>query len=82
MALANPVNRDTAKSMSDPMKVTIDRDRCNGCAACEATVPEVFRLGDDGISTVQCEEIPPELETLVKQAVEECPEEALTIVTA
>jgi ferredoxin len=80
--LINPGSREIPKIVSEAMKVIIDRDRCNGCAACEATVPEVFRLGDDGISTLQCEEIPPELEALVKQAVEECPEEALTIVPA
>lgn len=62
------------------MKILIDRDRCNGCAACEATVPEIFKLGDDGVSTIQCEEVPPALEDLVKQAVEECPEEALALV--
>lgn len=62
------------------MKIMIDRNRCNGCAACEATAPEVFRLDDEGISTIQCEEVPPDLAELVRQAVEECPEEALSIV--
>jgi ferredoxin len=61
------------------MKIFIERDHCNGCGACEATAPDVFRLGDDSITTVLCEEVPPTLEALVKQAVEECPEEALTI---
>jgi ferredoxin len=63
------------------MKILIDRDLCNGCAACEATAPEIFRLDDSGISTAQCEEVPPDLEELVKRAVEECPEGALTLVT-
>lgn len=62
------------------MKIVIDSDRCNGCAACEATAPEVFQLDDAGISTLLCEEVPPDLEAVVKQAVEECPEEALTLV--
>lgn len=70
----------TLKAVTEAMKIMIDEDRCNGCAACEATAPEVFQLDDAGISTLLCEEVPPKLELLVKQAVAECPEEALTLV--
>jgi ferredoxin len=68
------------KIVNEAMKIILDRDRCNGCAACEATAPEVFQLDDAGISTLLCEEASPDLEALVKQAVEGCPEEALTLV--
>jgi ferredoxin len=61
------------------MRILFDRDRCNGCGACEATAPDVFRLGDEGITAILCDEIPPTLEALVKQAVEECPMDALAI---
>jgi len=34
------------------MKVTIDRENCIGCGACEAVCPEVFQLADDGKSSI------------------------------
>ena len=34
------------------MKVSIDRDGCIGCGVCEALCPEVFKLLDDGKSSI------------------------------
>jgi len=34
------------------MKVTIDRENCIGCGACEAVCPEVFKLADEGKSSI------------------------------
>lgn len=34
------------------LKVNIDRDGCIGCGVCEAFCPEVFRLVEDGKSSV------------------------------
>ena len=34
------------------MKVSINRDKCIGCDVCEATCPDVFKLAEDGKSSV------------------------------
>lgn len=34
------------------MKVFIDRDECIGCGVCEALCPEVFKLLEDGKSSI------------------------------
>ncbi|MCZ4653864.1 ferredoxin [Gordonia amicalis] len=60
------------------MKVTVN-DNCQGCGICEATAPDVFAVGDDGVAHVLLEEIPAELEAAVKEAMEECPTEAIEI---
>jgi ferredoxin len=36
----------------DDMKVSIDREGCIGCGVCEATCPEVFKLIEDGKSSI------------------------------
>ncbi|MCR8899758.1 ferredoxin [Gordonia sp. GONU] len=60
------------------MKVTVN-DNCQGCGICEATAPDVFAVSDDGVAQVLLEEIPAELEAAVKEAMEECPTEAIEI---
>ncbi|MDZ4177693.1 MAG: ferredoxin [Coriobacteriia bacterium] len=61
------------------MKPTVDRDLCIGCGTCEETCPEVFRLGDDGISMVINENIEPELYGPVRDAEDLCPVDAIRI---
>ena len=60
------------------MKVTIDEDACTSCGLCEDTCPDVFELGDE-IAEVKVDVVPEELEDACKQAVEECPTEAIII---
>ena len=61
------------------MKVTVDESLCSGCAVCEETCPEVFKVGDDGIATVLVETVPSEVEDACQEAADECPSEAITI---
>ncbi|GAP18002.1 ferredoxin [Levilinea saccharolytica] len=61
------------------MKVFVDPDICMGCGVCETIAPLVFELGEDGIAKVLVDIVPVELEADVRQAVEECPEEAISI---
>jgi ferredoxin len=61
------------------MKVFVDADLCMGCGVCESIAPEIFLIGEDGIAKVMVDLVSPEMEDLVKQAVEECPEEAISI---
>lgn len=60
------------------MNVRIDADLCTGCALCTDSLPEVFRMGND-IAEVINAKVTPELEKAVKDAVADCPAEAIII---
>ena len=56
----------------------VDKDLRTGCGACEAICPEVFEVGDDGISQV----IDPggcEAAGCCEEAAEECPVDAISL---
>lgn len=59
------------------MKVTVDQDLCIGCGACIDTCPEVFDWNDDGMAQVIVDEVPEDLEELARQALDDCPVEAI-----
>ena len=60
------------------MKVAVDADLCQGHARCWDICPEVFELDDEGYARVAVANVPPELEAKVRQAVNNCPERAIT----
>ncbi len=60
-------------------KVSVDRDACIGDGVCESLCPEVFKLDDEGISVVLKPEIDDSLYDCVKQAVESCPAECISL---
>ncbi len=61
------------------MRVLVDRERCIGSGACEALAPDVFEVGDDGIVAVlRPEADDPASETAVRDAVQQCPTQALS----
>lgn len=60
------------------MKVTVDKDACIGCGLCADTCPEVFELIDDK-ATVKVTEIPESKLELVKEAVDNCPVDAISL---
>ena len=60
------------------MKATVDDQRCRGHGVCLTICPEVFTLTDDGYAVAQEGEVPAELEAAVAEAVESCPEHAIT----
>lgn len=64
------------------MTATIDESPCSGCAVCEETCPEVFKIRDDGLATVPVETVPSDVEDACWDAAEECPSEAITIAEA
>ena len=60
------------------MKVRIDANLCQGHAMCALASPQLFRLSDeDGHAYVEDENVPPEWEAAVDQAVRGCPEGAI-----
>jgi len=61
------------------MKVHVDPDICVGTGSCLSICPEVFELGDDGIAVVKVSEVPAEHEDACREAVENCPVDAISI---
>jgi len=51
-----------------------------GCGICEGLAPEVFSLANEPFAEVLLDPVPEEYQEAVRQAVEECPEEAISIV--
>jgi ferredoxin len=47
---------------------------------CMGIIPEVFQLGDDDMLTVLQEDVTPENEDQVREAVRQCPRQAISIV--
>ena len=61
------------------MRVVVDRDLCQGHAACEGEAPEVFSVSKKGELTVLQPEPPESQRASVEQAVKYCPTHALSI---
>ena len=61
------------------MKANVNKERCIGCGACVATVPEVFDFDDDGLAKAIESNVPEEKETDTESAADMCPGSAITI---
>jgi ferredoxin len=62
------------------MKVKIDYDLCMGDRNCNKVCPEVFQYDEDQlISRILVDEIPKNLEDLVRKAAAECVPQAITV---
>jgi ferredoxin len=60
------------------MKVLVDEERCRGHGMCTTLCPEVFTINDDGYAEVQVPEVPAGYEDAAREAIECCPEQAIT----
>lgn len=61
------------------MRVRIDPEVCQGHAMCSLACPQIFQLSDeDGHAFVEDEQVPPQFEDAVEQAVRSCPEGAIS----
>ena len=60
-------------------KVKLNQDMCIGCGACQALVPDVFEINDEGVAEVIVDIIPENLEEEVKDASESCPVNAIEV---
>ena len=60
------------------MRGRVKDDVCQGHGMCLLACPELFQLSDeDGHAYLLAEDVPPELEAKVDQAVRGCPEQAI-----
>jgi len=62
------------------MRVVVDRDLCQGHAACEGEAPDVFSVSKKGDLTILRPEFGDEHRVAVELAVKYCPTHALRIV--
>ena len=61
------------------MRVVVDRDLCQGHAACEGEAPAVFSVSKQGELTILQPEPPEDRRAAVDLAVKYCPTHALSI---
>jgi ferredoxin len=60
------------------MKVSVDDQRCRGHGVCTTLCPDVFRLTDEGYAVAISTAVPTELEAATREAMQCCPEQAIT----
>jgi ferredoxin len=60
------------------MRVVVDEETCIGCGLCAETCPEVFEMDDDK-AKVKVDEVSEDVTEFCKEAVENCPVEAIQI---
>ncbi len=58
------------------MRVVVDEETCIGCGLCSETCPEVFEMNNDKARVI-VDEVPEEVMESCKEAVENCPVEAI-----
>lgn len=61
------------------MRAKVDADVCTGCELCTQTCPEIFFMNGD-VAEAKNIDVSPEIEDACKQAAEECPVEAISII--
>ena len=62
------------------LKLTLDRDLCQGHAVCVGETPEVFRIGDDGkVELALAGEVPLALYGKIHEAAQYCPTRAIKL---
>jgi ferredoxin len=61
-------------------KIEVDWGLCESNGVCMGIIPKVFQLEDDDTLTVLQEEVTPENEAQVRDAVRQCPRQAISIV--
>lgn len=60
------------------MKVNVIKDKCIGCGNCVAlSEGQIFDFNDDGLAETIIDTVPTELEETAKDAIIQCPTEAI-----
>ena len=61
------------------MRVRVDPDTCMGCGICEGICPDVFSLSAQPYAEVLLDPVPEQYWIDVRDAADQCPEEAISI---
>lgn len=61
------------------MRITADRDRCEGHGLCAEVAPEVYDLDDDAVVVLRHEDVPAGLERRAEGGARVCPVAALRV---
>ena len=62
-----------------PLVIEVDRIRCDGYGMCAELLPEMIELDDWGYPILRPGQVPPDLLTLARRAVDVCPVRALRL---
>ena len=60
-------------------KIEVDFGLCEANAICMGIIPEVFQVDDQDYLHVLNDEVTPENEALIRDAVRQCPRQAISI---
>jgi ferredoxin len=60
------------------MKIDVDWGLCESNGVCMGIIPEVFQLGDDDMLSILQTEVTPENEADLREAVRQCPRQAIS----
>jgi ferredoxin len=61
------------------MKIHVDWGLCESNGVCMGIIPEVFDLGEDDNLNLLTDDVTPENEYQVREAVRQCPRQAISI---
>jgi len=61
------------------MRVEVDFGLCESNGVCMGIIPEVFHLDDEDMLHILQPEVTPENESLIRDAVRQCPRQAISI---
>ena len=61
------------------MKIEVDFGLCEANAICMGIIPEVFEVDDQDYLHVLSDEVTPENEERIREAVRQCPRQAISI---
>ncbi|AKS33247.1 ferredoxin [Mycolicibacterium goodii] len=60
-------------------KIHVDFGLCESNGVCMGVIPEVFDLDEQDYLHVLCDEVTPQIEERVREAVRQCPRQAISI---
>jgi ferredoxin len=61
------------------MRISVDRERCNGIGICESIAADHFEVADDGSLVVLRSDVSDDERSTLEDAVRACPSMALSI---